>query len=135
LAKAITENLTVQRWLLKLDDESDGRGIAYVDISKHLSCYNWSLKEMLKFGDKWGKRWAYVNSKKIKTIQKWSVIRIILPFLQEPTYVKVLEEIPKLLENHCKPSNTAAYANWDAYLKAFLAKGEHISTLKTNAKI
>ncbi len=60
LAQAITENLYVQRWLLKLDNEFDGRGIAYCDISKHLSCYNWSLKEMLKFGDKWGKRWAYV---------------------------------------------------------------------------
>ena len=61
LAKVITENLTVQRWLLKLDGEFDGRGIAYCDISKHLTCYNWSLKEMLKFGDKWGKRWAYVR--------------------------------------------------------------------------
>lgn len=61
LAQAITENLYVQRWIFKLDDEFDGRGIAYCDISKHLSCYNWALKEMAKFGDKWGKRWAYVN--------------------------------------------------------------------------
>jgi hypothetical protein len=111
----------VQRWLLKLDDESDGRGIAYVDISKHLSCYNWSLKEMLKFGDKWGKRWAYV-------IEYLSFFNIILKSKnqlekQEPTYVKVLEEIPIILENHCKPSNLSAYPNWDAFLKAFLAQG------------
>lgn len=61
IAQAITENLYVQRWLFKLDDECDGRGIGYCDISKHLSCYNWALKEMTKFGDKWSKRWAYVN--------------------------------------------------------------------------
>lgn len=64
LAQAITENLIVQRWLLKLDDEFDGRGIAYCDIGKHMSCYNAALKEMIKFGDKWGKRWAYVSIQK-----------------------------------------------------------------------
>ncbi len=61
LALKITENLFVQRWLFKLDDESDGRGIAYCDVTKHLSCYGFALKEMHKFGDKWSKRWAYVN--------------------------------------------------------------------------
>lgn len=59
LAQAITDNLTVQRWLFKLDDEVDGRGSAYCDIT-NLSCYQTALKEMLKFGDKWTKRWAHV---------------------------------------------------------------------------
>jgi hypothetical protein len=44
LAESITANLSIQRWLFKLDDESDGRGIAYCDISKHLTCYAWALK-------------------------------------------------------------------------------------------
>ena len=60
LAQAITENLNVQRWIFKLDEEVDGRGISYCDIAKNLSCYNSALKEMEKFGDKWSKRWAYV---------------------------------------------------------------------------
>lgn len=42
---------------------------------------------------------------------------------KEPTYVKVLEEIPTLLENFAKPGNTQAYPNWDAFMKAFLAQG------------
>ena len=100
LAEAIIANLTVQRWLFKLDDESDGRGIAYCDISTNLKCYTWALKEMTKFGDKWGKRWAY-----------------------EPTYVKILEEIPELLNNHAKLANSKAYNSWDAFLKAFLSQG------------
>lgn len=100
LAEAITANLMVQRWLFKLDEESDGRGIAYCDISTNLKCYNWALKEMTKFGDKWGKRWAY-----------------------EPTYVKILEEIPGLLSNHAKVVNTGAYKTWDIFLKAFLSQG------------
>ena len=45
LAQLITENLEVTRWLFKLDDEFGGRGIAYIDVSQHLSCYNWALKE------------------------------------------------------------------------------------------
>ena len=85
---------------IKLDDESDGRGIAYCDVSAHLKCYNWALKEMTKFGDKWGKRWAY-----------------------EPTYVKILEEIPDLLNNYAKVANTTAYGTWDIFLRAFLSQG------------
>ena len=44
LAQLITENLEVTRWLLKLDDEFDGRGIAYLDVAEHLPCYQWALK-------------------------------------------------------------------------------------------
>lgn len=65
LAQAIIDNLNVQRWLFKLDDEVDGRGSAYCDISTHLSCYQLALKEMIKFGDKWSKKWAHVNNKKV----------------------------------------------------------------------
>ena len=40
----MTENLDVTRWLFKLDDEFDGRGIAYLDVAEHLPCYAWALK-------------------------------------------------------------------------------------------
>lgn len=60
MAQLITENLIVKRWLFKLDDEFDGRGIAYLDITEHLKCYNWALKEEKRYGDKWEKKWAQV---------------------------------------------------------------------------
>lgn len=60
LSQLITENLEVTRWLFKLDDEYDGRGIAYIDIGDHLHCYQWALKEALRYGDKWKKKWAQV---------------------------------------------------------------------------
>jgi hypothetical protein len=62
LAQAIVDNLHIQRWIFKLDDEFNGRGIAYCDIAKNLSCYNAALKEMVKYGDKWSKRWAHVTN-------------------------------------------------------------------------
>ena len=100
MAQAVTVNLHIQRWLFKLDDESDGRGVAYCDVVKHLNCYSWALKEMSKFGDKWSKRWAH-----------------------EPTYVKILEEMPELLSRFARPANTDIYASWEVYLKAYLTQG------------
>lgn len=61
LAQLVTENLTVRRWLFKLDDEFDGRGIAYCDIADHLQCYPWALKESRRYGDKWDRKWAQVS--------------------------------------------------------------------------
>ena len=61
LAQLITENLEVTRWLFKLDDEYDGRGIAYIDIGDHLHCYQWALKEAARYGEKWKKKWAQVH--------------------------------------------------------------------------
>ncbi len=61
LAQAITENLDVQRWVFKFDDEYDGRGIASVDVAKNLSCYTWALKEATRYGSKWSKKWAQVS--------------------------------------------------------------------------
>ncbi|XP_067666806.1 IQ domain-containing protein H-like [Haliotis asinina] len=100
LAQLVTENLTVKRWLFKLDDEFDGRGIAYCDIPNYLKCYNWALKESHRYGEKWSKKWA-----------------------QEAAYIKIHAEIPDVLVEHATPINTEIYKTWDKFLEAFLSQG------------
>nr|KAG5693124.1 hypothetical protein BaRGS_025483 [Batillaria attramentaria] len=60
LAQLVTEYLSVKRWLFKLDDEFDGRGIAYCNITDHLKCFKWAQKEAFRYGDKWSKKWAQI---------------------------------------------------------------------------
>lgn len=100
LAQLVTENLWVKRWLFKLDDEFDGRGIAYCDVTEHLKCFKWAQKEALRYGDKWSKKWA-----------------------QEAAYIKIHAEVPDILTEHAKPSNTKVYPNWNTFLDLFLAQG------------
>lgn len=100
LAQEITENLDVQRWIFKIDDECDGRGMAHCDIVKHLSCYPWALKEAARYGAKWSKKWA-----------------------QEATYLKILSEIPEVLSKYAMPANKKIYPTWDFYEKVFLSQG------------
>lgn len=100
LAQLVTENLLVKRWLFKLDDEFDGRGIAYCDISEHLKCFKWALKEAKRYGEKWSKKWA-----------------------QEAAYIKIHAEIAEVLSHHAKPMNTKIYPTWERFLESFLSQG------------
>ena len=61
LAQLVTEHLNVKRWLFKLDNEFDGRGIAYCDVTDHLKCFRWAQKEAKRYGDKWNKKWAQAS--------------------------------------------------------------------------
>ena len=63
LAQLITDNLEVSRWVFKLDDEFDGRGIAYCDVTENLKCHQWATKEAQRYGDKWKKKWAQVGGR------------------------------------------------------------------------
>ncbi|KAK3607906.1 hypothetical protein CHS0354_036732 [Potamilus streckersoni] len=100
LAQLVTENLLVKKWLFKLDDEFDGRGIAICDIAENLKCYKWALKESQRYGDKWSKKWA-----------------------QEGAYIKIHAEIPEVLAKHARPINERIYPTWDKFLEAFLSQG------------
>ena len=62
LAQLVTENLNVKRYLFKLDDEIDGRGIAFCDVTPNLRCHAWAKKEEQRYGEKWSKKWAQVRS-------------------------------------------------------------------------
>ena len=45
LAKLVTENLHITRWLFKIDENFDGRGTAYCNIIPHLEHYGRATKE------------------------------------------------------------------------------------------
>lgn len=61
LTQLIIDNIEVSRWLLKIDDEFEGRGIACLDVAQNLKCYNWVAKEAERYADKWKKKWAQVS--------------------------------------------------------------------------
>jgi hypothetical protein len=63
LAQLIIEHPDVRRWILKIDDQFDGLGIAYCDVAAYLPCYQSMVKEAKKFGEDW----SSMSSKVTKT--------------------------------------------------------------------
>ncbi|XP_057308463.1 IQ domain-containing protein H-like isoform X1 [Hydractinia symbiolongicarpus] len=100
LARLVTENLNVTRWLFKMDNQVDGRGTAYCDVTPYLSCLEYALKEEERYGEKWNKKWAY-----------------------ESVYNTILLEIPEILMNYATPDNKIVYPTWGEFLTHFLAQG------------
>ena len=112
LAQLVTENLNVKRWLFKLDDEFDGRGIAYCDVTEHLQCFNWALKESKRYGEKWSKKWA-----------------------QEAAFIKIHSEIADVLAAHAQPVHTDVYSNWEDFLDSFLSQGKDSQIILNHYKM
>lgn len=57
----MTENINVQRWLLKMNVHHGGRVAVYCDVC-HLGCYKWALQRNHHYGaDLWGSEWIQVN--------------------------------------------------------------------------
>jgi len=116
LASLVVNNLTIRRWLFKIDDQIHGRGVgmqlhhhrlhlhnhvaAYCDVTDHLKCYSWALKERDRFGEKWNKRWA-----------------------QEYTIQRVISELPDILSSETHFSDPNLYIDWESFLDAFFFKG------------
>lgn len=100
LAQLIIDNLQVSRWLIKIDDEMEGRGIAYIDIDKHLQCYDWIVREAARYGDKWNKKWA-----------------------QEAALIKIQTELPSVIQQFAVPACRDIYPTWEEFEKAFLSRG------------
>jgi hypothetical protein len=104
LVKLICTNLDVSRWIIRVDDDTDGRGVALLDVDL-LECVGQLRAERLRLGGTDGHYWTR-------------------PEVQEAARIRLEEEIRDgQIARKVTLPNKSLYKNWSQFSKAFVRVG------------